>query len=84
VEILFIAPVEDLDFLAFALENHFGVAPEKRIAAHVFALLDTLEQEGVFTLGNFLERRDRRLHVGQDFPPDRHQIPLSATFSKRF
>ena len=63
---------DGLDLVAAHDERQRGVATDEREAAPVLAVLDRLEQEALAVADQLHERRDRRLEVGQDLAPDRH------------
>jgi hypothetical protein len=51
-------------------------------AAALFSPLDTLQQEGRCAPIYFTEGRDRRLHVGEYFPPDGDEVALPGEFDE--
>ena len=69
--------------LAGAVDEHLAAArpedeerilAEERVARHLLAAFDRLEQERVVgVLGNLEERRHRRQQVGDDLLVDRHE-----------
>ena len=54
-----------------------GLGPDERVAAHPFAALDGLEQEGEGAAGDLEVRRDRCLEVGADLAIHRREVPLA-------
>ena len=74
------AVIRKVDLVAARADQHLGVKADERIAPDLLALLDALEQKGVFAVGQLAKNRNGCLHVGQDLAPDRDEVPLPAAF----